>query len=360
MPKKPSKAFIDADVMLFQAASKGEQVWYIYYDKSGDEVARFSSAKEGDEWLVEKDLFGFDLKFGCEEDSEFLKKSRKQHFEDLGFEKCQEAWGSSVKYLEKDLLSFNKDMEFQYYISAATGLRNFRYDLATIAKYKDNRNETRKPKYLEELRTWCIKQDNVKAPKIKFEIDDMVNALAKKYGEDGLVVSYDKDCQGISGAWYYMPSDYDEPAYSSSKVVGKLFYDETSKKVSGCGTLFWLWQCMASDTADNIKGCKGIGKKKAYDILKDYSEKPVSYLPEVLAVVGRVFKKAYGDEYTYKHCYTEEEMKVGWYEVFKENLGLVMMLANQNDSVEKSILKFLNKEYVDEPNGESTSNKEIP
>lgn len=344
MPKKPTKAFIDGDVILFTSASAGEQVVYTYKDKDDNEVARFNSADEGRKWIEETEAFGVDFQFGY--DGDVLELVREQHFEDLGFDKCKDAWKTSTSYLEKDLKTFNKDITFNYYISAATGLRNFRYDLATIAKYKDNRSNTRKPKYLEELRAWCIEQDNVKAPKIKYEIDDMVNALAKKHGEDGLVISYDKDCQGISGAWFYMPDDYDEPVYSDPELVGKLTIDDYGKKVHGFGNLFWLWQCMASDTADNIKGCKGIGKKKAYDILKDYSEKPISYLPEVLAVVGKVFKKAYGDNYTYKHCYTGEEMTVGWYDVFKENLGLVMMLANQNDNVEKSILKYLDKEVV--------------
>lgn len=343
-PKKPTVAFIDSDVILFKSASAGEQVVYTYHDTDGKEVARFTSAEAGKKWLEEVEVFGVDFEFGYEGDVKDL--TRQQHFEDKGFDKCKEAWENSVKYLEEDLLKFNDELEFHYYISSASGLKNFRYDVATIACYKGNRDDTRKPKYLEELRSWCISKENVKAPRIKFEIDDMVNALAKKYGEDGLVVSYDKDVQGVSGAWFYMPDDYDTPVYSSEKIVGELEL-LPSNKVKGHGVIFWLWQCMASDTADNIKGCKGVGKKKAYDILKDYSGKPIEELPNLLTVVAKVFKKEYGDSYTYTHCYTKEKVTVSWYEVFRENLGLVMMLANQDDSVDKSILKYLKKEDVD-------------
>ncbi len=341
--KKPSKAYIDADVLLFQTASAAEQVNYVYYDGTTP-VARFESAKAGKNWLAEIDMLGCDPEFGFDGNPDTL--TRETEWIDIGFDECKKAWKTATEFLVKDLTEWSPNIKCNFYVSAASGLENFRYSVATIAPYKGNRNGTRKPKYLEELRQWVVKEfDNVTAPKIRYEVDDLVNAMAKKAGKDGLAVGYDKDIQGISGAWFWLVNDYDNPVYSDPSLIGTL--ELTGKdKVLGSGTLFWLWQCMASDTADNIKGCRGIGKKKAYDILKDYSGKGVEYLPEVLGVVGKVFKGVYGEEFTYKHCYTGEEVTVGWYDVFKENFSLVMMLSDQNDSAEKSVLKYLDKEGV--------------
>lgn len=337
-PKNPTKVFIDLDVILFQAASAGEQVKYDYVNQDGEVVATFDSADKGKSWLEEFKAFSFDFEHGCEDDPETITRLDAR-YEDKGVEECYKAFDQALKGVLKEIGIDN----WNGYVSAASGLENFRYGVATLSKYKGERSKLRKPLYLEETRKYALQNPRIKAPKIAYEIDDYVNAMACKHGEDGMVYALDKDCQGITGAWFYCPTNYDHPIYSDPSIVGKLEL-RADKKVIGWGTLFWLWQCLASDTADGIKGCKGIGAKKAYNILLPYSEAPREKLPDVLKVVAQTFRKAYGDEYEYKHCYTDEMVKVGWYDVMKENFTLVYMLKGKNDSAEKSILKYLDKE----------------
>lgn len=353
MPNKPSKVFLDLDMLLFEAASAGEKVQYDYLDPTGKVVATFDSAEKSKSWLEEFKSFGVDFEHNCECDPEELTRS-DAYYVDKGIEHCYKAFDSKLKALLDDI----KIEDWKGYVSAASGIENFRYSIATLFKYKGERGKSHKPIHLEATRKYAVKNPNITAPKIAFEVDDLVNAMALKYGENGMVYAQDKDCQGITGAWFYCPTNYDEPIYSDPSVVGKLEL-RGDGKVIGWGTLFWLWQCLASDPVDNIKGCNKIGAKKAYKMLLPFSEQPASKLPEALVVVAKAFKKEYGEEYKYNHCYTGEEMVVNWYDVMKENLGLVMMLANQNDSVEKSILKYLDKGEVNESNGESVTDKEV-
>lgn len=345
MPKKPTKAFIDLDMLLFAAASAGEKVQYDYTDPSGKVVATFDSAEKGKRWLEEFKTFQADFEYNCECEPDELTRS-DAYYVDKGVDECYKAFDSKLKTLLDDI----KIKDWKGYVSAASGIENFRYSIATLFKYKGGRGKNRKPIHLEATRAYAVKNPNITAPKIAFEVDDLVNAMALRHGEDGMAYAQDKDVAGLSGAWFYCPTNYEEPVYSDPSVVGKLELREDGK-VIGWGTLFWLWQCLASDPVDNIKGCNKIGAKKAYEMLLPFSEKPRSELPEALKVVAKAFKKEYGEEYKYKHCYTGEDMLVSWYDVMKENLGLVMMLKDQNDSVEKSILKHLDKEYVGESDG---------
>ncbi len=337
---KPTKVFIDLDVALFEAASAGEKVQYDYVDPSGKVVATFDSAEKGKAWLEEFSTFGVDFSYNCQCEPDELTRT-DAYYIDKGVEECYKAFDSKLKAILEDI----KIDDWKGYVSASSGIENFRYSIATLHKYKGERGKTRKPLHLEATRAYAVKKKNITAPRIAYEVDDLVNAMALRHGENGMVYAQDKDCQGISGAWFYCPTNYDEPIYSDPSLCGKLEL-RSDGKVIGWGTLFWLWQCLASDPVDNIKGCSGIGAKKAYKMLLPYSGASRELLPEALTVVAKAFKKAYGVDYNYKHCYTGEDMNVTWYEVMKENLDLVMMLADKNDSAEKSILKYLDKELV--------------
>lgn len=341
-PKKPTVAFIDADVILYKAASSGEQVVYTYHDIDGEEVARFTSAEAGKKWLEEVEVFAVDFEFGYEGDIQDL--TRQQHFEDKGFDKCKEAWENSIKYLLEDLNKFSEGIEYTILISPATGLKNFRYDVGTLHHYKGGRDKTRLPKYLEETRKWVQSLPNVKSPKVRYEIDDVCLAYAQLNKENGMAVAVDKDCRIAVGCWVYHYEDMDTPEFSEPDTVG--FLDWDGKKMRGLGYLFLLYQALSGDSCDSYYGIPRFGPAKAYKLLKDYNNKPLTYMDEILKLCIKQYEKGFGEKYVYKSCLTGEEVEATPYDLFKENLTLAYMVKGDKDSVDKSVLKYLKKEDV--------------
>lgn len=340
--KKPSKAFIDADVMLFQAASKGEQVVYTYHDSTGNEVARFNSAGAGKKWIEEVSTFGVDFEHGYEGDVKDL--TRGQHFEDVGFEECKKAWEGSLKYLLEDINNFSEGIKHTILVSPASGLKNFRYDVGTLNPYKGNRKDTRLPKYLEETRKWVQGLSNVKSPRVRYEIDDVCLAYSQLNGEKGLAVAVDKDVRTASGCWVYHYGDMEEPEYSDPNTVG--FLDWDGKKMRGLGYLFLFYQSCCGDIVDGYKGIPKFGPAKAFKLLKDYNNKPLIYMNEIISLCIKEYEKGFGKEYTYKSCLDDKEMIATPFDLFRENLNLAYMVKGDTDSAEKSVLKYLNKENV--------------
>lgn len=342
MPSKPTKVFVDSDVLLFQAASAGEQVKYCYKDPEGNIIAEFNSAKDGKAWLDESEMMGCDIEFGYQGD--LTELVREQYFVDKGFDECKKAWETAIDYMSKDLEQWNKGMKITYLISPATGLRNFRYDLATLHPYKGSRKDSRAPKYLEQLRSWVQSLPDVKSPKVRYEIDDVCLAYSQKNGENGLAVAVDKDVRTGVGCWVYHYGFMEEPEWSDPDTVGYLEYD--GKKMSGLGYLFLLHQAVSGDQIDGYKGIPKFGAKKAYDLLSPYNNKPVSYMGEIIELCIEQYRKHFGDEHHYKHHETGEPITAKPYDLFLENLNMAYMVKSNKDSAEQSIMKYLGKDEV--------------
>lgn len=341
MPNKPTKAYIDSDVMLFQAASAGEKVNYVYYDGSVP-VARFESAKDGKNWLAEMELLGCDPEFGFGGDPDTL--TRETEWVDVGFDECKEAWNSSFEFLEKDLLKWSPDIKITTLISPATGVENFRYAIADLKPYKGDRSKTRKPKYLEQTREYVQSLPNVKSPKSKLEIDDWCLAYAQRDGQDGLAVAIDKDVRTAKGCWVYHYGDMDEPEWSDDNTVGYVDWD--GKKMRGLGYLFLLYQTCSGDSCDGYSGIPKFGAAKSFKLLSPYNNKPLSEMDQVLKACLVEYEKGFGKEYVYKSCLTGDNVTAAPYDLMKQNLSLAYMLKGSKDSAEKSVLKYLNREYV--------------
>lgn len=325
-PPHPEIAIIDLDSLLFQAASSGEQVWYVAKDIGGNEVARFDSAKAHKYWLEEIELFGADPLYGYEGVIENL--SRETIYEILPVENCYKSFDKMLK----DWVKQSGCPKFKCWVSKKSGAKNFRYDIATLNQYKKGRENTRKPHHLEAVRKYAMQHPNVVKAVGKIEVDDLVVAVAEKYKHKGCLLSIDKDSRQVMGTHVMIIDQMEQPVFSSKKIVGKLDYD--GKKVTGYGILFLLWQSLTGDTVDGILGCKGMGKKKAYDLLSKYSGVCMSHLPEAVDDVCEVYKGVYGDSYKYNHCYTNEELQVSWQGVFTENVRLLWMLRHKDDKAE--------------------------
>lgn len=322
--KKPKYLYIDGDMILFAAASAGEQIWYIYYDKDGNEVARFEDAAAGKNWIELIEEWECDVHHGYTGAIEDL--TREVEYEVKDFEDCKKVFKSQFKKWVKQ----SGCTKAVCYISKGSGAENFRYKKATMKSYKGNREGAHKPHYLEQLRKWASKEPYVKIARGFVEVDDVVCGLAQKRGKSACVAAGDKDSRGVTGCWFMIPDEMPKPVYSSPNIVGRIKKNDKGKTV-GYGWLFWMYQTLAGDKADNFDGCKGIGDKKAFNALVEFSGRPAEDLQEIVEVVASMYKKAYGDEYVYTNCLTNEESTISWKEALIETLHLVYMRQKQDD-----------------------------
>ena len=130
-----------------------------------------------------------------------------------------------------------------------TGNGNFRNDIAVTAPYKGNRADKVKPKHLAALRSHLMQEWKADMSEGQ-EADDSIAIEATTLGDDGVIVSLDKDLDQVVG-WHY--NFIKKTAYyiTPEEAVHKLYM-----------------QILTGDNADNIIGLKGIGPVKAEKILE--------------------------------------------------------------------------------------------
>jgi len=132
-------------------------------------------------------------------------------------------------------INFGSDGEHQAFLS---GESNFRYDI--YPEYKANRKQE-KPKWLQECREFLVTEWGAKI-KEGYEADDAIGIAAMA---DTIIASDDKDLLQIAGKHYNIRTQ--KMLTISPDEAKWMFY----------------FQLLVGDAADNIKGCKGIGKVKA-------------------------------------------------------------------------------------------------
>lgn len=142
------------------------------------------------------------------------------------------------KYLE-DLLIDCNDFDYICYL---TGDNNFRYKI--YPEYKANRKDQPKPTYLPIARERLITSYNAIVSD-GCEADDLVGIEHYKRGCEPTIVSVDKDLDQYVG-WHYNPKKKIRYLVSPNDAIR-----------------FFYYQMLVGDTADNVHGCKGIGKVKA-------------------------------------------------------------------------------------------------
>lgn len=171
-----------------------------------------------------------------------------------------------------------------------TGKDNFRDRIATLAKYKGNRDKLTKPYHYENIRQYLVTRHNAIVVD-GMEADDaiaIVHTRAMREKRRTVICSIDKDFNQIVGPHYYFKKDAEE-------------YYEISPDEARYN--FWA-QVLTGDSTDNIPGIKGCGPVKAGKILDAVS--PGEYCGAVLAA----YKAAYGESHKYYH----------WNDANQENL----------------------------------------
>lgn len=324
-PPPPEIAYLDLDGPLFAGASAGEQVVYSAVTPEGKVIGSFKKAKEYKSWLEECEIFEADVRFGY--DGDLSEITRQTSYEIGDFEDCVKAFDSIVAGWVKQ----SGCKEYVGYVAKASGEENFRYAVATKKPYKGNRKGLRKPHYLEQLRKYVTGYDYIKVPRGPYEVDDLVCAKAQVKGWKGCVVSVDKDSVAVINTHMLIPDEMTKPKFSSRKVVGRLFKHKDTGKIVGRGTLFWLYQTLHGDSADNYGGCEGVGEKGAYEALKEFDGVSSSHLRDAVKRVAEFYHKRYGEEHQYPHHTTGEIITASGAELFVEMSHLAYMKKSMKD-----------------------------
>lgn len=149
-----------------------------------------------------------------------------------------------------------------------SGEGNFREKVATIQKYKGNRENFEKPRNWQLLRDWLADKPYTIIAEGE-EADDVISR-AMMAGHVGATI--DKDLDNTPGLHY-----------NFNKGVR---YEVTEEEAMRN----FYTQCLTGDTADNIPGIRGIGPAKAGKILSECSDRN-----EYEEAVLRVYREKYDD-----------------------------------------------------------------
>lgn len=185
-----------------------------------------------------------------------------------------------------------------------TGKNNFRFDIATRAPYKGNREDTSKPFHWKTVSDFLINNYKVaicegnEADDVMGEIQEYHVQLFRRGDKRALVTaiaSRDKDLRTQEG-WHYSWScgenQPEKPLYYQPYIEAKRFFFK---------------QMLTGDNTDNIVGCgvkkmvkwggkmmlrrKGIGEKEAIKLLKD-----AKTLQEMYDIVKEQYDKVFENE----------------------------------------------------------------
>lgn len=153
---------------------------------------------------------------------------------------------------------FDEEVSPQFFLS---GKGNFREGLATIAEYKGNRKELKKPEHYDQVRDYFVEAHGAYVID-GTEADDEVSIRAweayRMTDEPYVVATIDKDLDQIPG-WHY---DY----------KSHVFYEVDPLDAE----LFFYSQVLAGDATDNIKGCYRVGVVKARKMVDDWFIEAIS------------------------------------------------------------------------------------
>jgi len=217
--------------------------------------------------LIDFDTMIYTACLQCEREEILLPKSfyTKEEWENIINNPTYDSDNNSIREIDyeevdeliQDKLNYVMDRTGTscYEAHLTLGQDNFRYDV--YPKYKANRVKNRTPAGLSETkRRWIEKEPYVYGHK-EIEADDAVVAKYRAYPDRYILCAMDKDVlYSVEGKHfnYYVSLKYD---------IDMRWVEVSKEQVERHKYM----QCLIGDTVDNIKGCKGIGKKRALKLL---------------------------------------------------------------------------------------------
>lgn len=294
LPEVFDVCYVDCDLISYRSAFSAEKTFYHLYDDEENYIDRFSNAKLATEHLEELS------EFLMVDTSNYRRESEKV-IGDLDQAK------KSCDLIIKDIIKNCPAKTYKFYL---TGNDTYRGEIATIHKYKGNREKTVKPKWHKQVRQHLIDEYDAKAID-KFEADDFLSV--------GLWSSYRK---GLSAVAANLDKDVLQAPGTHYDWVKGTFQQVTPEE-----GLRWLFiQTLAGDmSVDNYEGIPGVGKAKARKILEGCNTEREMYGASVEA-----YKSYFGEEYTYK-SWDDKEMTKTAEDVMLENLRLAYMLRRKDE-----------------------------
>lgn len=207
-------ANIDGDILLYRSAFAAEHT--IYTLSWDDNEQEFDKKRSLNAFLKEHSSI-----------MEYSIESR------LEIEPLSHAL-STIKATISKIITAVKPGDIKIFLT--TG-KNFRHDLATIKKYKGNRDNRRKPKHYQAIREYLIKYyDAIECKGVEAD-DELANAQT----DDSVLCSIDKDLLQVPGLHYNWVTD-------------------TKLRISPDVGLLKLWcQVLTGDSTDNIPGIYKVG-----------------------------------------------------------------------------------------------------
>lgn len=160
---------------------------------------------------------------------------------------------SRVNDLLDHILQRTGSLTYKAWVSSPTNFRKTIYP-----EYKGNRTQER-PALLDPLREYAIENLGVNVSKEGLETDD---ELCINQTEDTIICSLDKDllqCEGRHFQWSIEGGPPDK-----RWVKQECFYNQTELE----GNRLLYEQILKGDVNDNVKGCAGIGTKKAQKLIE--------------------------------------------------------------------------------------------
>ena len=239
------KVFFDLDPAVYMSAfaSQHKEYTVVYTDENGDmQQAGFVDGNAKNAWKRE-----------LPDEWEILDEEPMLIVEEESHAR-QCAKTLLTRAIVRLKRKFGSDLEFAFYL---TGKGNFRDDLATIAKYKGNRDKMEKPVHYQAVRDYFINDWDAEVVE-GIEADDEVSISAwevfRNSPDEYCIATIDKDLDQIPG-WHY---DY----------KNHVFYEVDALD----GELFFFAQVLSGDATDNIKGCYRIGLAKAKKLVEEWFE----------------------------------------------------------------------------------------
>lgn len=146
-----------------------------------------------------------------------------------------------------------------------TYTKNFRYEIAKSKPYKGTRKQE-KPFHFLNIAAYLISEYKYRISTNGLEADDELGIEQVNSKDTTIICSRDKDLRMIPG-WHYSWE------CGKQREIGPHFTDrlgslkKEGSKITGYGLMFFYYQMLVGDSADNIPGLPGWGPVKAYKLL---------------------------------------------------------------------------------------------
>lgn len=154
-------------------------------------------------------------------------------------------------------------------LALSRGGKTFRHQVAVTLPYKGNRKKE-KPEFYNELRNYLIEEMGAILSPDGFEADDLIGCNVDK--KKDIIASNDKDFFMVPAKAHYN------------------FVKDEIIKIKRPTYYFWKQMC-TGDVADNIRGLKGIGVKKAELMLDGVKTK------QMRSIVEEAYQREFGDSW---------------------------------------------------------------